>query len=89
MQYLKIYFLFPSVVFRCLSNDIALKGLFLHPCVVCSLLSVAIVISEPFFPRDCLRPDFAAIRRKKVCGSILLFENETETKEIHLLNSSR
>ena len=28
MQYLKMYFLFPSAVFRCLSNDIALKGLF-------------------------------------------------------------
>ena len=48
MQYLKIYFLFPSAVFRCLSNDIALKGLFLHHCVVFSLFCVAIVISEPF-----------------------------------------
>ena len=46
MQYLKIYFLFPSAVFRCLSNDIALKGLFLHHCVVFSLFCVAIVISD-------------------------------------------
>ena len=51
MQYLKIYFLFPSAVFRCLSNDITLKGLFLHHCVVFSLFCVAIVISEPFFAR--------------------------------------
>ena len=65
MKYLKIYFLFPSAVFRCLSNDIALKGLFLHHCVVFSLFCVAIVISEPFFARAYFRPDFAAIRWKK------------------------
>ena len=58
MQYLKIHFLFPSAVFRCLSNDIALKGLFLHHCVVFSLVCVAIVISEPFFVRAYFRPDF-------------------------------
>ena len=49
MQYLKIYFLFASADFRWLSNDIALKGLFLHHCLVFSLFCVAIMISEPFF----------------------------------------
>ena len=66
MQYLKIYFLFASAVFRCLSNDIALKGLFLHHCVVFSLFCFAIVISEPFFARAYFRPDFAAVRRKNL-----------------------
>ena len=65
MQYLKIYFLFASAVFRCLSNDIALKGLFLHHCVVFSFC-VATVISEPFFARAYFRPDFAAVRRKNL-----------------------
>ena len=64
MQYLQIYFLFPSAVFRCLSNDIALKGLFLYHCVVFSLFCLAIVISEPFFARAYVRPDFAAMREK-------------------------
>ena len=72
MQYLKIYFLFASAVFRCLLNDIALKGLFLHHCVVFLLLCVAIAISEPFFARAYFRPDFAAIGRKKFAGSIFL-----------------
>ena len=66
MQYLKIYFVIASAVFRCLSNDIALKGLFLHHCVVFSLFCVAIVISEPFFARAYFRPDFAAVRRKNL-----------------------
>ena len=55
MQYLKLFFLFASAVFRCLSHDIALKGLFLHHCVVFSLFCVAIVISEPFFARAYFR----------------------------------
>ena len=63
---MKIYFLFASAVFQCLSNDIALKGLFLHHCVVFSLFYVAIVISEPFFARANFRSDFAAIRRKSL-----------------------
>ena len=54
MQYLKINFSFASEVFRCLSNDIALKGLFLHNCVVFSLFCVAIVIFEPVFERTYL-----------------------------------
>ena len=58
MQYLKTYFLFASAVFRCLSNDIALKGLFLHHCVVFSLFYVAIVISEPYFAGAYFRPNF-------------------------------
>ena len=68
MQYLKIYFLFPSAVFPCLSNDIALKGLFLHHGVVFSLFCVAIVISLNRFLRAYFRLDFAAIRRKKFAG---------------------
>ena len=71
MQYLKIYFLFASAVFRCLSNGIALKGLSLHHCVVFSLFCVAIVISEPLFARAYFRPDFAAIRRKKFVARYL------------------
>jgi len=65
MQYLKLYFLFASAVFRCLSNDIALKGLFLPHCVVLSLFCVVMVISEAFFGGAYFQPDFAAIRRKK------------------------
>ena len=68
MQHLKIYFLFASAVFRCSSNDIALKGLFLHRCVVFSLFCVAIVSSEPSFARAQFRPDFAAIRREKLAA---------------------
>ena len=74
MQYLKIYFLFPSEVFRCLSNDVALKGLFLHHGVVFSLFCVAMVISEPFFARAYFRPDFAAIRRKKLAARYFWFK---------------
>ena len=66
MQYLKIYFLFSSAVFRCLSNDITLKGLFLHHCVVFSLFCVVIVISEPFFAGAYFRPEFAAVNGKSL-----------------------
>ena len=69
---MKIYFLFASADFLWLSNDIALKGLFLHYCVVFSLFCVAIVISEPFFARAYFRPDFAAIRRKKFAARYFL-----------------
>ena len=65
MQYLEIYFLFASAVFRYLSNDIALKGLFLHQCILFTLFCVAIVISEPFSAGAYFRLDFAAMRRKK------------------------
>ena len=81
MQYFKIYFLFPSAVFRCLSNDIALKGLFLHHCVVFSLFCVAIVISEPFFARAYFRPDFAAIRRKKFAARYFWFKAKLKQKK--------
>ena len=73
MLFLKIYFLFASAVFRCLSNDIALKGLFLYHCVVFSLFCVAIVISEPFFARAYFRPDFAAIRRENFAAQYFWF----------------
>ena len=53
-------------ILRCLSNDIALKGLFLHHCVIFSLFCVAIVISEPFFARAYFRSDFAAIDGKSL-----------------------
>ena len=80
MQYLKIYFLFPLAVFRCLSNDIALKGLFLHHCVVFSLFCDAIVISGPFFARAYFRPDFAAIRRKKFAARYFWFKAKLKQK---------
>ena len=80
MQHLKIYFLFPSAVFRCLSNDIALKGLFLHHCVVFSFC-VAIVISEPFFARAYFRPDFAAIGREKFAALYFWFKAKLKQKK--------
>ena len=79
MQYLKIYFLFPLPVFRCLSNDIALKGLF-H-CVVFSLFCVAIVISEPFFARAYFRPGFTAIRREKFAARYFWFKAKLKQKK--------
>ena len=65
MQCLKLYFLFTSAVFRCLSSDISLKSFFLKHCVVFLLFCIAIVISEPFFVGAYFWPDFAAIGRKK------------------------
>ena len=67
MQYLKINFSFASAVFRCLSNDIALKGLFRHNCVVFSLFCVAMVIFEPVFERAYL-------------GQILLLSDVTSSR---------
>ena len=81
MQYLKINFLFPSAVFRCLSNDIALKGLLLHHCVVFFFFCVAIVISEAFFARAYFRPDFAAITRKKFAARSFLFKGKLKQKK--------
>ena len=81
MQYLKIYFLFPSAVFRCLSNDIALKGLFPHHCVVFSLFFVAIMISEPFFARAYFRLDFAAIRGEKFAARYFWFKAKLKQKK--------
>ena len=74
MQYLKINFSFASEVFRCLSNDIALKGLFLHNCVVLSLFCVAIVIFEPVFERAYFGTDFAAIGRNKFADRYFWFK---------------
>ena len=65
MQCLKPYSLFASAVFRCLSNDIALKGFLLQHCLVFRLFCVAIVISELFFAGAYFRPDFAAFGGKK------------------------
>ena len=72
MQYLKLYFLLVSTVFRCLSNDIALKGLFLQRCVF-SLFCVAIVISEAFFAGAYFRLDFA-VRRQEFAARCFLFK---------------
>ena len=83
MQYLKLYILFASGVFLCLSHEIALKDLFLQYCVVFSLFCVAIVISESFFAGAYFRPDFAAIRRKKFADRYFWFKAKNETKEIH------
>ena len=73
MQYLKRYFLLVSTVFRCLSNDIALNGLFLQRCVFFSLFCVAIVISEAFFAGAYFRPDFA-VRRQEFASRYCLFK---------------
>ena len=82
MQYLKIYFVMASAVFRCLSNDVALIGLFLHHCVALSLFWVAIVSSEPFFARAYFRPDFAAIRREKFAARYFWFKARLKQKKI-------
>ena len=82
MQYLKLFFLFASAVFRCLSHDIALKGLFLHHCVVFSLFCFAIGISEPFFGRAYFKPDFAAVRRKKFAARYFWFKEKMKQKKL-------
>ena len=81
MQYLKIYFLFPLAVFPCLSNDIALKGPFLHHCVAFSFFCVAIVISDSFFARGYFRPDFAAITQKMFAARYFWFKAKLKQKE--------
>ena len=81
MQYLKINFSFAFEVFRCLSNDIALKGLFLHNCVVFSLFCVAIVIFEPLFERAYFGTDFAAIRRNKFAARYCWFKAKLKQKK--------
>ena len=78
---MKIYFVIASAVFRCFSNDVALKGLFLHHCVVFSLFWVAIVSSEPFFARAYFRPDFAAIRREKSAARYFWFKAKLKQKK--------
>ena len=80
MQYLKIYFVIASAVFRCLSNEVALKGLF-HHCAVFSLFWVATVSSEPFFARAYFRPDFAAIRREKFAARYFWFKARLKQKK--------
>ena len=81
MQYLKIYFSFASVVFRCLSNNIALKGLFLHNRVVFSLFCVAIVIFESVFERAYFGTDFAASRRNKFAARYFWFKAKLKQKK--------
>ena len=81
MQYLKLYLLIASAVFLCLSNDIALKGLFLQHCVVFSLFCVVIVISEQFFAGAYFRPDFAAIRGKKFAAQYFWFKAKLKQKK--------
>ena len=68
-------------IFWCLSNDIALKGLYLHHCIVLLLFCDAIVISEPFFPGSYFRPDFAAIRWKKFGAWYFWFKAKLKQKK--------
>ena len=81
MQCFKLNFLFASAVFRCLSNDIALKGFLLQHCVVFLLFWVAIVISEPFFAGAYFWPDFAAIGRKKFAARYFWFKANLKQKK--------
>ena len=81
MQYLKLYILFASAFFRCLSHEIALKGLFLQYCVVFSSFCVVIVIPEPFFAGAYFRPDFASIRRKKFAARYFWFKAKLKQKK--------
>ena len=71
-----------------LSNDIALKGLFLHNCVVFSLFCVAIVIFEPVFERAYFGTDFAVIRRNKLAARYFWFKRNW-SKINSFLNSIR
>ena len=82
MQYLNIYFSFTSAVFRCLSNDIALKDLFLHNCVFFSLFCVAIVPLEPVFERAYFGTYFAAIRRNKFAVRHFWFKAKLKQKKL-------
>ena len=82
MQCFKLNFLFASAVFRCLSNDIALKSFLLQHCVVVLLFCVAIMISEPFFAGAYFRPDFAAIGRKKFEARYFWFKAKQKQKKL-------
>ena len=77
-------FFFASAVFRCLWNDIALKGFLLQHCLVFLLYCVAIVISEPFFARAYFRPDFAAIGREKFAARYFWFK--AKLKQMKLIS---
>ena len=82
MQCFKLNFLFASGVFRCLSNDIALKGFLLHHCVVFLLFCVAKVISEPFFAGAYFRSYFAAIGRQKFAARYFWFKAKLKQKKL-------
>ena len=81
MQYLKIYFLFTSAVFRCPSNDITLKGLLSSSMSSFLIILLAIVTSEMFFARAYFRPDFSAIRRKKFAARYFWFKARLKQKK--------
>ena len=81
MQYWKIYFSFACAVFRYLSNDSALKGLFLHNCVVFLLFCVAIVIFEPVFEGAYFGTDFVAIKRNKFAARYFWFKAKLKQKK--------
>ena len=87
-MHLIYHFLFASAVFRCLSNDIALKFFFLQHCVFFSLFSIAIEISEPFFAGAYFRPDFAAIGLKKFAARYFGFKAKLRQRN-SFLNSIR
>jgi len=61
--------------------NLSLKCLFLHHCVVFSLLCVAIGIYEPFFAGAYFRPDFATIRRKKFAARYFWFKAKLKQKK--------
>ena len=84
MQCFKLNFLFASAVFRCLSNDIVLKGFLLQYCVVFLLYCVAIVISEAFFAGAYFQPDFAAIGQKKFSARYFSFKAKLKQKKLIL-----
>ena len=79
-------FIFHSLLqfFDVLSNDIALKGLFLHNCVVFSLFCVAIVIFEPVFERAYFGTDFATIRRNKFPARYFWYKAKLKQKKFIL-----
>ena len=82
MQCLKLYFLFALAVFRCLLNDIALKGFLLQHCVDFFLLFyVAIGILNFFFLGGFFQPDFAAIGRKKFGARSFWFKAKVKQKK--------
>ena len=82
MQCFKLNFLFALAVFRCLLNDIALKGFLVQHCVVILLYCVAIVIFEPFFAGAYFRPDYAAIGRVKFAVRYFWFKAKLKQKKL-------
>ena len=74
-------FYFSSAVFRCLSNDIALKGFLLQHCVVIFIILRCDTDFWTVFLRGLIRPDFAAIGREKFAARYFWFKAKLKQKK--------